>query len=96
MYRQIRQRLAELNQELEQGNARLLRLERERAQLRETLFRIQGALLALKDLAADGGRQDPAETSPEQSAELCIPVAAGDEACATDIHPQSIEGDSHD
>lgn len=96
MHGQIEQRLAELNQEFEQGSARLLRLERERAELKETLLRIQGALLVLEDLAADDGRQHRAETPPQEAAELRIPVAAGEEASADDIHPQSIEGESHD
>ncbi len=53
MDQQINARLAELNQQFEQGNARLQRLERERTELRETLFRIQGAILVLKELSAE-------------------------------------------
>ena len=91
MHQQINQRLAELNREFEQGNARLLRLERERAELRETLFKIQGAILVLRDLAADAGEHYGTENSAEESAEICIPVAAGDEQTVDEKHPQSIE-----
>ena len=91
MYKQINQRLAELNQEFDRGNARLLRLERERAELKETLFKIQGAILVLKDLAADAGRHNGTENPAEESAEICIPVAAGDEETIAEKHPQSIE-----
>ena len=96
MYQQIDQRLAELNREFEQGSARLQRMERERAELRETLFRIQGALLVLKELAADAGGQDRTQNLPEEAAEIRIPVAAGDATPAHEKHPQSIEGESHD
>ena len=96
MDQQINERLADLNQQFEQGNARLQRLERERTELRETLFRIQGAILVLKELSADAGRQDRTDNAAEETAGICIPVAAGDVAAEDITHPQSIEGEPHD
>ena len=80
MYQQINQRLAELNREFEQGNARLEQVERERAELRETLLRIQGAILALKELSGDAGRHDPAGNTVDSTAEISIPAGPDDEA----------------
>ena len=57
MSERINQRLAELNQQFEQGNAKLIRMEQERTELRETLFRIQGAIMVLKELSFQAGQQ---------------------------------------
>ncbi len=91
MQRQITQRLAELNQEFEQGNARFQRLERERAELRETLFRIQGAILALRELSAGAERQELTDDPGQETAETRIPVLEETQAVEEEYTPQSIE-----
>lgn len=80
MHQQIKLRLEELNRQFEQGNARLVRVERERTELRETMLRIQGAILVLKEFPAGADMQDAADDAPEETAEICIPVAPDDEA----------------
>ena len=77
MYEQINKRLAELNQQLEQGNTKLIRMERERTELRETLFRIQGAIMVLKEFSVQSGLQDPSSDLVEETAEICVPVSLG-------------------
>ena len=74
MSEQINKRLAELNQEFEQGNARLINMERERTELRETLFRIQGAIMVLKELSFQASQQTPGD-SVEETAEVRIPAS---------------------
>lgn len=91
MHGQIDRRLAELSREFEQGNARLKRLEGERAELRETLLRIQGALLVLKELAAAAGEQDPAGNPVAGTAEVCLTVPADAAAAGDKYPPQSTE-----
>ena len=91
MREQINHRLAELKREFEQGNAGLKRLEGERAELRETLLRIQGAVLVLRELAAVAGEQDPAGNPVAGTAEICIPVAAGAAVVDDKYPPQSTE-----
>ena len=50
----IEQRLGELRQDFEAGQKRLANLERETAQVRETMLRIAGAIQVLEEtLAAD-------------------------------------------
>ena len=80
MHQQIKLRLEELNRQFEQGNARLVRIERERTELRETMLRIQGAILVLKEFPAGADMQDAADDAPEETAEIHIPVAPDDEA----------------
>ena len=80
MHQQIKLRLEELNRQFEQGNARLVRVERERTELRETMLRIQGAILVLKEFPAGADMQDAADDAPEKTAEIYIPVAPDDEA----------------
>ena len=92
MHQQIKLRLEELNRQFEQGNARLVRVERERTELRETMLRIQGAILVLKEFPAGADMQDAPDDAPddapvdapddapEETAEICIPVAPDDEA----------------
>ena len=82
MSEQINQRLAELNQQFEQGNIKLIRMERERTELRETLFRIQGAIMVLKELSFQDGQQTPGELV-EETAEVRIP-ASPDEQVSED------------
>ena len=80
MYQQIEQRLEELNRQFDQGNARLQRLDRERKELRETLFRIQGAILVLDELSTSYGRREPADNPAEETVEVSIPVPTDAEA----------------
>ena len=75
MYEQINQRLAELNQQFEQGNAKLIRMERERTELRETLFRIQGAIQVLKEMSGQDNQQNPPGNFVEKTAEVCVPAS---------------------
>lgn len=91
MQQRIDQRLAQLSREYEQGYTRLMQMERERAELRETLVRIQGAILALKELATDADKQDRTGPSMEETAEVCMPVPADSEAVKEEYSPQSIE-----
>ena len=79
MHQQIKLRLEELNRQFEQGNVRLVRVERERTELRETMLRIQGAILVLKEFPAGADMQDAADDAPEETAEIHIPVAPDDE-----------------
>ena len=83
MSEQINQRLAELNQQFEQGNARLIRMERERTELRETLFRIQGAIQVLKEMSGQDNQQNPPGNFVEKTAEVCV-LASPDEQVSED------------
>lgn len=54
MRERITQRIAELKKEFEAGQARLSAIDREAAQLRETMLRIAGAIQVLEEtLASD-------------------------------------------
>ena len=75
MYEQLNKRLAELNQQFEQGNTRLIRMERERMELRETLFRIQGAIQVLKEMTGQDNEQKPPDDFVEETAEVCVPAS---------------------
>lgn len=48
----IHQRLQELRTELTKGEQQLARLESERANVRDTVLRIQGAIQVLEELAS--------------------------------------------
>ena len=50
----ISRRLEELRAELAAGEARLLELDGERARVRDTVLRIQGAIMALEELSPRG------------------------------------------
>jgi predicted nuclease with TOPRIM domain len=50
---QLRARLAELRRELEVGERRLQQLEAEKAQLRDTLLRISGAVQVIEELLGE-------------------------------------------
>lgn len=52
MHDRIEQRLDELKREYEMGQRRLQEMEAQQAQVRETLLRISGAILALEELRA--------------------------------------------
>ena len=75
MYEQLNKRLEELYNEFEQGNARLIRMERERTELRETLFRIQGAIQVLKEMSGQDNQQNPPGNFVEKTAEVCVPAS---------------------
>ena len=60
MQEQIQLRLQDLKKELETGQAELQKGEAQRAYLRETMLRIEGAMHALEELLAEEG-------SPEQN-----------------------------
>ena len=79
MYPQLNQRLAELNRQFEQGNARLMRIERERAELRETLFRIQGAILVLNELSVEAEQRNSPDDPVVETAEIRMPDLADDQ-----------------
>lgn len=60
MQEHVHARLEELKKELETGQAELQKVEAQRAYLRETMLRIEGAMHALGELLAEEG-------SPEQN-----------------------------
>ena len=61
LHDQVRVRLEALRTELEAGQRRMLDLEREIAQVRDTMLRISGAIQVLEELQADAG---PAAAAP--------------------------------
>jgi prefoldin subunit 5 len=58
----MEQRLAELRQELERGEAHLELLDRQRQEVRDTLLRISGAIQVLEELV--GADAPPGEQAP--------------------------------
>jgi len=70
MREQVEARLTELRGELKVGEERLRELDAEQGRLRETLLRIDGAMLALAELLqredADSGAKEAAATSAAQ------------------------------
>ena len=79
MYEQLNKRLEELHHQFEQGNTKLIRMERERTELRETLFRIQGAITVLKELSVQAGQQDSSSNLVEETAEVRVPDSLGEQ-----------------
>ena len=75
MYEQVNKRLEELYHQFEQGNVKLMRMERERTELRETLVRIQGAIQVLKEMSAQHNQQNSPGDFVEETAEVCVPVS---------------------
>lgn len=65
MREQIIQRIAELKKDFEAGQARLANLDREAAQLRETMLRIAGAIQVLEETLAQSGEQAPGQMAAE-------------------------------
>ena len=55
---QLQQRLEELKQEFESGQARLRELEVQETRLREMLLRISGAIQVLEETLAAGAEQN--------------------------------------
>ena len=75
MYEKLNQRLAELSHQFEQGNAKLIKMERERTELRETVVRIQGAIMVLKELSVEAYPEKSPSDFVEETAEVCMPVS---------------------
>jgi predicted nuclease with TOPRIM domain len=55
----IKQRIGELKKDYEAGEARLAALDREAAQLRQTLLRISGAIQVLEETLAETAEDGP-------------------------------------
>lgn len=55
----LEQRLAELEKEFERGQAQMAALDQERAELRDTLLRISGAIQVLRELQSAVGESTP-------------------------------------
>ena len=75
MYEQLNKRLEELYNQFEQGNIKLIQAERESKELRETLFRIQGAIQVLEEMSGQDNQQNPSGNFVEKTAEVRIPAA---------------------
>jgi predicted nuclease with TOPRIM domain len=60
----MRERLQELRGELEKGREHLAALERERADVRDTLLRISGAVQVLEELLGERADGEPATARP--------------------------------
>ena len=69
MEAQLQPRLAELRRELEVGEHRLAQLDTERAQLRDTVLRISGAIQVLEELLAASTENRPNTQSSEHHAD---------------------------
>ena len=79
MYEQLNKRLEELYHQFEQGNVKLIRMEREKAELRETLFRIQGAIQVLKEMSGQDNQQNLPGDFVEETAKVCVPASLGEQ-----------------
>ena len=80
MYEQINQRLEELHHQFEQGNVKLMRMEKETTELKETLLRIQGAIQVLEEFSGRENRQDPPDDFTGKTDEIILPIPAGGQA----------------
>lgn len=65
MREQIIKRISELKADFEAGQTRLASLDREAAQLRETLLRISGAVQVLEETLSQSGEQAPRRVADE-------------------------------
>jgi hypothetical protein len=61
----VGKRLEELREELRTGRERMLELEAENLRVRDTVLRIEGAIMALEELAGTGNA--PPRPGPESS-----------------------------
>lgn len=61
----ITKRIGELKIDFEAGQARLANLDREAAQLRETLLRISGAIMVLEETLTQSGEPAPGQLAAE-------------------------------
>lgn len=59
MQEQLQERLETLKKEFATGQARLQELERQEAQLRETMLRISGAIQVLEELISQQNDEKP-------------------------------------
>ena len=77
MREELQARLELLRKEWETGTARLRELERQQAQLGETMLRISGAIQVLEELVSDGvdGEQPENGSAPKVEAKEEAPVA---------------------
>jgi predicted nuclease with TOPRIM domain len=82
MREEVQARLELLRKEWETGRARLTELERQQAQLGETMLRISGAIQVLEELLGENAGQTTAErqtdgaaSSGEASEEVLVPGA---------------------
>jgi prefoldin subunit 5 len=57
----LEEKLYELQAEYERGQEQLALLDQKRADLRDTLLRISGAIQVLKELSAENGRAAPTQ-----------------------------------
>ena len=64
MQEQIQLRIEALRQELELGQQRMQDLERQLAQLRDTMLRISGAIQVLEELRAEADTPDAGDSPP--------------------------------
>ena len=62
----MEQKLRELEAEFERGQEQMALLDQKRAELRDTMLRISGAIQVLKELLAENGRQPDGEAEPER------------------------------
>lgn len=60
----VARRAAELRAELQKGSEELARLDARRAELRDTMLRIAGALQVLEELSREEPRLRAAEAAP--------------------------------
>jgi len=54
----VEQKLRDLRERFEAGEQQLLMLDQKRAELRDTLLRLSGAIEVLEQMAASNGHQD--------------------------------------
>jgi len=73
---EVQARLELLRKEWETGRARLTELERQQAQLSETMLRISGAIQVLEELVSEGveGEQPENGAAPKAEAKEEAPV----------------------
>ena len=71
----LAQRLHELRQEFARGEEQLTELDRKRAQVRDTLLRISGAVQVLEELLHEGNAERGAPASAETP--HMVPTGAG-------------------
>lgn len=75
MHTLLTKRLHELRQEFTRGEEQLTELDRKRAQVRDTLLRISGAMQVLEELLHEGSAERGAPASAE--APHMVPTGVG-------------------
>jgi predicted nuclease with TOPRIM domain len=72
---ELQARLELLRKEWETGRARMAELERQQAQLGETMLRISGAIQVLEELVSEGVEEQPENgAAPKDEAKEEVPV----------------------